>query len=184
MVFQRGLIGDSSWLWLMTVVVVLMTDCVCCKIKERRNWKISIWFFVLGVTQNQERRAGELWVKCGPRGSRSMTGARLTPAEYYQTCHKRKWRAQILSGSQDSDHDLSSPITKPGEISNSSSSREMPFIQNDAVWISIANLQPTVTLHVRCKIVTAHNSNYNYTRVRQVNLVVMILSLFACWHLP
>ena len=134
MVFRRGLIGDSSWLWLMTVVVVLMTDCVCCKIKERRNWKISIWFFVLGVTQNQERRAGESWVKCGPRGSRSMTRARLTPAEYYQTCHKRKWRAQILSGSQDSDHDLSSPITKPGEISNSSSSREMPFIQKDAVW--------------------------------------------------
>ena len=42
-----------SWLWFMIVVVVLMTARV---VKSRsRNWKISIWFFVLGVTQNQER---------------------------------------------------------------------------------------------------------------------------------
>ena len=93
-----------------------------------------------------------------------MTRARLTPAEYYQTCHKRKWRAQILSGSQDSDHDLSSPITKPGEISNRSSSGEMPFIQKDAVWISIANLQPTVTLHVRDAKLLQHINQIIITR--------------------
>ena len=74
---ENGLSKRINW-WQFLVVV---TDCCCCcsddwlrVVKSRsRNWKISIWFFVLGVTQNQERRAGEPWVKCGPRGPRPET---------------------------------------------------------------------------------------------------------------
>ena len=57
---ENGLSKRINW-WQFLVVV---TDCCCCcsddwlrVVKSRsRNWKISIWFFVLGVTQNQERR--------------------------------------------------------------------------------------------------------------------------------
>ena len=74
MLYRRGLIDmddSSSWLWFMIVVAtVLMTALV---VKSRsRNWKISIWFFVLGVTQNRIR-SGEERVVPSPMWTKRIT---------------------------------------------------------------------------------------------------------------
>ena len=66
MVFQRGLIGDSSWLWLMTVVVVLMTDCVCCKIKEQKLKDFYLIFCPWSDTESGAESRGalsQMWTK-------------------------------------------------------------------------------------------------------------------------
>ena len=128
MLYRRGLIDmddSSSWLWFMIVVAaVLMTALV---VKSRsRNWKISIWFFVLGVTHSRIR-SGEERVVPSPMWTKRINWAWLgleRATEYYQTCHKRKWRTEteILSGSHSTPIPImtspsSTPFPKSGEIS-------------------------------------------------------------------
>ena len=133
MLYRRGLIDmdDSSWLWFVIVVAsVLMTALV---VKSRsRNWKISIWFFVLGVTQNRIRSGeGSPESNVDQEDHLSMTGTGASHWILSNMSHKRKWRPEILSGSHSAPIPImtchprpsSTPFPKLGEILNGSSSR-------------------------------------------------------------
>ena len=153
-------------LWLL--LPLCSDDCARCKIKEQKLKDFYLIFCPWSDTEQNQERRGERVVP-SPTRTKRITWAWLgleRATEYYQTCHKRKWRTEILSGS----HIVlrfQSWLVIPVSLPSHSQSREKSWIvplqefnQKDAVWLWLQTCNqplPYVTCY-KCKSVTAHNS--------------------------
>ena len=131
-------------------------DCARCKIKEQKLKDFYLIFCPWSDTEQNQKRRGER-VVTSPMWTKRITWAWLgleRATEYYQTCHKRKWRPEILSGSHSAPILIWSWLVFSVRLPPHFQSREKSWIvplqgkchSKGCSLILIANLQPTVTI--------------------------------------